>query len=157
MTTLYSTGFVEARNQGAAFANIFHNGAINVYSGAQPESADMAPTGTLLARITRNGDGWAPGFPTGGLQFAAAQRYIVKHPDQAWWLTGLANGTAGWFRLVPNAADPETYSLTAPRVDGAVALIDTVGEFEMLMVDTLITPSTTVLVPQWWHGTPPLV
>lgn len=156
MTTLYSTGFVERRNQGAAFASIFNNGAVNIYSGPQPESADAAPTGTLLARITRNGEGWAPGFPNGGLQFVASGRYITKMPDHVWYLSGIAAGTAGWFRLVANTEDPETYSLSAPRIDGAVSLVDAVGEFEMQMVDTLITPTTTVLVPHWWHGTPPL-
>lgn len=156
MTTLYSTGFVEKRNQGAAFADLFHNGVMEVYSGPQPATADHAPPGTLLARVTRDAASWTAGFPAGGLQFLASGRYIVKQPDHAWYLTGIADGQAGWFRLLPNAADPGTYSLTAPRIDGAVALVDSVGEFEMQMVDTLITPSTNVLVPHWWHGTPPL-
>ncbi|MNV14205.1 hypothetical protein D3C71_1048800 [compost metagenome] len=156
MTTLYTTGFVERRNQGGAFASIFENGVIDVYSGRQPASADEAPTGTLLAQITKDGGGWAPGFPTNGLQFIASGRYITKRPDHTWMLRGIAAGQAGWFRLRANPEDPATFSLTAPRIDGAVALIDSVGEYELLMVETAITADSLVLVPHWWHGTPPL-
>lgn len=156
MTTLYSTGFVERRNQGGAFAALFANGSIEVRSGPQPADADAPPTGTLLARISRDGAPWTPGSPSNGLNFVAAGRYITKQPDEQWVMRGLANGVAGWFRLVANAPDAGNFSLTAMRIDGATALLDTVGEFEMLMADTLITPATMLQVPHWWHGTPPL-
>lgn len=156
MSTLYSTGYVEGRNNGASFAALFGLGVIEIYSGPQPASADEAPTGVKLARITRDGAPWVPGAPGGGLQFVVGGRYITKHPDHQWRLTGLADGVAGWFRLLGNAVDPGDYSLSAPRIDGAIALVDTPGEVEMFMVDTTITPTTSFSVPHWWHGTPPL-
>ncbi len=156
MTTLYSTGFVERRNQGGAFASLFANGSIEVRSGRQPASADAAPTGTLLARITRNGGVWTPGSPGNGLNFVAAGRYITKQPDEQWVMRGITDGLAGWFRLVANPVDPGEVSLTALRVDGAIALLDTIGEYEMFMSDTVISTATMLQVPHWWHGTPPL-
>jgi len=154
MTTHYSTGFVAARNQGMAFATLFRNGCMQVYSGPQPVNADAAPTGHLLARITRNGGSWTAGMPDNGLQFVAAGRYILKEPTQRWYLTGLAEGIAGWFRLLPNTPDPHTHSLTAVRIDGAVTMPPSMGE--LLMSNSTITPTTSLLVPHWWHGTPPL-
>jgi len=154
MSTLYSTGFVAARNQGAGFTTLFRNGCIEVYSGAQPDSADRPPTGNLLARITRNGGPWMAGVPDNGLQFVAAGRYLLKEPAHVWYLNGLADGIAGWFRLLPNAPDPQTHSLTAVRIDGAVTMPPSSGE--LLMSESTITPTTSLLVPHWWHGTPPL-
>ncbi|MCK0507897.1 hypothetical protein [Aromatoleum anaerobium] len=54
MTLRYSTA---ARNhilQHGSLKKAFQNGKILIYSGAQPASADSAPTGTLLCTITRN-------------------------------------------------------------------------------------------------------
>ena len=156
MSVQTSTGYIEARNLGTAFAALFQYGCIEVRSGPQPANADLAPTGTLLARVTRNGAAWAPGFPTGGLEFAAAQRYILKNPDHVWRLVGIADGIAGWFRLLPNAADPETVSHTHPRIDGAIGLVDAGGDAQLRLTDIAITESTNLIVPHYWHGSPPL-
>lgn len=156
MTDMLSTGFVARRNAGESFASIFNNGSIEIRSGSQPANADLPPTGTLLARITRNGGLWTPGNPSNGLQFVASGRYVTKHPDHVWRMVGQASGVAGWYRLVANQADSELLSDTAARIDGAVGLVDAVGNIQMFMPDLATTPLLNVVVPHYWRGTPPL-
>lgn len=156
MTDMLSTGYVQRRNAGESFANIFHNGVIEIWSGLQPATADHAPTGSLLAKITRGGGLWVAGSPSNGLQFAAAGRYVTKHPDHLWRMVGQATGVAGWYRLLPNQADPGTLSITAARIDGAIGLIDVPGNFQMFMPDLAVTAVLNVAVPHYWRGTPPL-
>lgn len=52
MTLRYSTGAANHLAQHGSFKDAFNNGKIEIYSGAQPASADAAPTGTLLCTIT---------------------------------------------------------------------------------------------------------
>ena len=52
MTIRLSTGLRNALAQGLGFAGVFNRGSINIYSGAQPVSADAAVTGTLLGAVT---------------------------------------------------------------------------------------------------------
>lgn len=106
-----TTGF------GAAFAN----GTAEIYSGAQPATADAAPTGTLLAVITQDGGVFTPGDPANGLDFKAAAAGAVEK-DGNWLITTLTKGNAGWFRLKANAADAGGVSTTAVRMDGSVAV-----------------------------------
>ena len=156
MTDMLSTGFVSRRNAGESFADIFNNGVIEIRSGAQPASADAAVTGTLLARITRNGGLWVAGSPSNGLQFESGGRYVSKRADHVWRMVGSANGNAGYYRLLPNEADDGLVSTTAARIDGAIGLADAPGNFQMFMPDISITASLNVIVPHFWRGTPPL-
>ena len=157
MTDMLSTGFVHRRNNGESFADIFNNGVIEIRSGVQPASADAAVTGTLLARITRNGGLWVAGSPSNGLQFVASGRFVAKHPDHVWRLVGIANGIAGYYRLLPNEADDRLPSTTAARIDGAIGQADASGNFQMFMPSLSITASLNEVVPHFWRGTPPLV
>lgn len=54
MTLRYSTGARNYLLQHGGLKKAFQNGKIQIYTGAQPASADAAPTGTLLCTITRN-------------------------------------------------------------------------------------------------------
>lgn len=65
-------------------------GRIRVYSGTKPASPGAAATGTLLAEFTL-GD---PAFGTAGLGTVTLD---VSTPRTT---TGLADGTAGWWRLL---------------------------------------------------------
>ena len=118
----------------------FLRGAIRVYSGPQPLSADDAPTGTLLGVITENGAAWAAGAPAGGLQFDPPVDGVLQKTSDAWRMTGLAAGTAGWWRLVGNAADDDSKSTTLVRIDGAVG----VGAGELRLSTTAITVGVPV-------------
>lgn len=160
MAVRTSTGF-EALILGArSFDSIFQDGCIEVRTGLQPATADDAPTGVLVARITRDGAAWTPGVGAGGLRFQRAGRFVTNNPAQQWVLKGLATGAAGWFRLLPNAADPQAYSLEAPRIDGAVGVMPDegipVGDVQLFLPTQAMTASTTIPINYWWLAKPPL-
>ena len=152
MSVLTSTGHRTAVMLGAAFADMYRGGIIEIYSGLQPASADLAPTGAHLGRITRDGGAWVAGVLTNGLEFANVGAYDTKDPGHVWQLKGSGTGVAGWFRLLPNAADAGADSLSALRVDGSIGL--DVGE--MILPSTSITPSTAIGLTSWWYALPPL-
>jgi hypothetical protein len=102
------------------FAATFANGVIEIRSGTQPVSADSAATGTLLGTVTLASGAFTPGTATNGLTFAAAANGAVSKTG-TWSFVGIANGTAGWFRLKGNGVDEGDASTTLPRLDGSVA------------------------------------
>lgn len=104
----------------SGFATQFDSGFLDIYTGAQPATADAAPTGTLLATVT---------LPADALSVAAA-RVLSK---QGTWEedAALAAGVAGWgrFRL---AGDPNTLDATQIRLDVSVGIT---GSGEDLILD----------------------
>lgn len=94
-------------------------GRINVYSGPQPQSADLAPTGTLLGYITEDGTAWVPGAEAGGLRTDGVGMTHLVHVGD-WVLKGVASGTPGWWRFVWNDNDSGLDSPNLPRIDGVV-------------------------------------
>ncbi|HRD50280.1 MAG TPA: hypothetical protein PL166_11880 [Candidatus Contendobacter sp.] len=121
------------------------NGVIYVYSGSQPVDADAAPTGTLLGKITVGAGAFSWGSPTNGVDFdAAAGATLNKAAAETWQFVGLANGVAGWFRHMGNAADSLTTdgSATYPRIDGRIAT--TGAEMNLSNLDIAIGATTTV-------------
>ena len=116
MTIKLSTGLRTKMLNGGATGGIkgaLDGGNINIYSGPQPLIADTGATGTLLATVSVAG---------AGLTFdAAVAGAIAKAAAEDWGYTGLANGTAGWFRFFPAAGDPSTTSATEARIDGSIA------------------------------------
>jgi hypothetical protein len=113
-------------------------GVIEVYSGPQPLSAALAPTGTLLGRVTTGGVAFVPGSTTGGLEVELDLTLGLIHVGD-WRLTGLASGTIGWWRWMWNSVDPGADSQFFPRMDGAY------GESLWLPSDT-VSPSTDVAI-----------
>jgi hypothetical protein len=93
-------------------------------------------TGTKLARITA-----AAGAR---LHFAAAavDGVIAKAAAETWQATGLANGAAGYFRVVTDADAGDTSSTTAIRVDGVIA----VSGSDMDMTNTSIALGAPLLI-----------
>lgn len=154
MSVSLSTGFRQAILGPLAFESIFQNGCIEVRSGLQPASADDAATGELLARITRDGGAWAAGSPGSGLQFVRNGHAIQKPPAHRWVLRGQASGIATWFRLVANAPDAGGQSLSALRIDGAIALSNGPGSAQMLLPSTSVTPATAISLADWWFILP---
>lgn len=152
MTTLYSTGYTEKRNNGHSFAAMFDGGHIEVFGGTRPASPDQpANPANLLAVITA--DGQVAG-PANGLRFFAQGRYITRSPDQpAWKMRVVASGMATWFRIV-GPTDVAGASLTSPRIDGDVG--QDLGSSEMAIDQATLVLGDIHSVPQWWHGTPPL-
>ena len=107
---------------------------IDVRTGAQPASANDAPTGTLLATFALND----PAFG------AAATGVATLDVDPAVTTTGLAAGTAGWFRMKDSAGNTV--------LDGAVTATGGGGQLELNTTTvsvglTLTITSGTVTMP----------
>lgn len=151
-----STGFEAASLGPSAFEQIFRYGCIEVRSGPQPATADMAATGILLARITRDGLAWTPGQIDGGLEFARSGRYAMKASNHVWRLKGIATGVAGWCRLVGNAEDDGLVSTFLPRIDGLVNTPDFVGDVQLIISNLNITAATDLNISNWWFARPPI-
>ena len=141
MALKLSTGLVNATMAEKSFkAALEGTGAagffIDIYSGARPASPNDAATGTKLARITA-----AAGAR---LHFAAAavDGVIAKAAAETWQATGLANGAAGYFRLVTDSDDGSTTSTTAVRVDGTIA----VSGSDMDMTSTAVALGAPLLI-----------
>lgn len=128
-----------------AFKTQLANGVIYIYSGTQPATGDAAPTGTHLGTVTVNAGAFTPGVVTNGLEFdAAAAGVLSKAAAETWQFVGIANGTAGWFRFVANAADSLALdnSATYPRIDGRVST--TGAEMNLSNLSIVIGATTTV-------------
>lgn len=99
---------------------IMNFGVIELYSGDAPESADFAPSGTLLARVTRDGEPFTPGFNAHTLTLIhiPALNSLTRNPQQQWVVTPIESGTVGWWRWRNFAPDPGDFSTTHVRVDG---------------------------------------
>lgn len=122
-------------------------GAIFVYSGSQPATADAAPTGTLLGIATVGAGSWtAVSNLTNGLDFAAAASGVMtKSVSETWQFVGIADGTAGWFRHVGGAAADSLAadsSATYPRIDGRIS---TSGAEMTLSNLSIVTGATTTI------------
>lgn len=156
MATRSSTGFVQSILGPHAFEQLFMDACIEIYSGEQPANADSGVTGTLLARVTKDGAAWSEGSASGGLRFTRSGRYAYKDPAHTWILKGIATGTAGWWRLRGNAPDAGVANVTLPRIDGAVRAdgSDTPGELTLSGLD--ITPATNTAINHWWYAIPPI-
>jgi hypothetical protein len=121
MTVRLSTALRTALAGTTGFASTFANGVIEIRTGTQPATADAAVTGTLLGTVTLASGAFTPGVATNGLTFATAASGAVSKSG-VWSFNGVADGTAGWFRLKGNAVDAGALSTTLPRLDGSVAV-----------------------------------
>jgi len=140
MATLCSTKFRSLILGPSSFESIFDGGKIQVFSGAQPATADLPAAGTLLAEIT------APG----GLQFARFGQYATNKASQQWVMSGIADGLAGWARLQRAGDD-------GARIDFAIGPgDDSPGDYQLRLPALAITPVTSVIVSSWWFLLPPL-
>lgn len=153
MTVQVSTKFKERILGAESFADIFAQGRILLYSGAQPESADFAVTGDLLAQVTLDGQPWTANGSDGGLIFELLGSWAIKPPTATWKLIGSGTGTAGWFRLVGAAEDTGDLSNASPRIDGTV---DSSGTADFYLATLAITPSTSLEIQQFNFTFPPI-
>ena len=131
-----STGLRAALLWDSGLRAMMWRGIIEVYSGTQPESADFAPTGTLLGRITEDGAAFTPGSSVGGLRTEEKNIVALQHVGD-WTLDGVASGVPGWWRFIWNNGDNNQASLFYPRIDGAV------GE-SLFNLPTSITAATNI-------------
>lgn len=118
MTVRLSTGMQAAMCNGGSGGGIKGSlaaGFIYIYAGVQPVSPNTGASGTLVAKVTKDGDG------STGLTFdTTTTATISKAAAETWRMVGLANGQAGWFRFAEAADTPTATSATAKRIDGSV-------------------------------------
>ena len=129
--------------KGGSIRDVMMDGVLRIYSGSQPATADTAVAGTLLLEISVSAGAFVAGAFDNGLEFGdAASGAIAKASAETWQDTGIASGTAGWFRFVGNATDAGAASTTLPRIDGSVG---TSGA-DLNMSSTSITSGATYTI-----------
>lgn len=119
MATRLSSGLVNKLLDTSSFKTLFNGSSgffIDIYSGAQPASADDAPNGIKL--VTLYSDGTTNGLT---LEASATGGVIEKNASETWSGTAVATGTAGWFRMRENGDAGTALSTTAVRLDGAIS------------------------------------
>ena len=87
---------------GGSVSDLFQNCVIDVYSGSQPTTADDEETSTSvkLVTISLSSGAFSGGSPTNGINFGEVSSGVLgKESGETWSGTGVANGTAGWFRI----------------------------------------------------------
>jgi hypothetical protein len=127
---------------GGSLDEMLRDGVIEVYTGTQPATADLAESGTKLLRITISSGAFTPGSPTNGLNLATAVAGVTsKESGETWSGVGLAAGTAGWFRYYSNAYVTGA-STTAKRFDGVCGV--GTGELRMSSLSVAVGATTTV-------------
>lgn len=142
MALRLSTGLRNAILSSASFQDALVNGVIDIYSGAQPASADDAESGNKLLTITVGSGAFTPGTAANGINFAdAVAGAIAKVAAEVWSGVAVATGTAGWFRFYANDKGTGA-SATAKRFDGSIA---TSGA-QLNMSSTAITAGATTTI-----------
>jgi len=127
---------------GGSMDELLRNGVIEVYTGTQPATADLAESGTKLLRITIASGAFVSGTATNGLNLAtAASGVSSKESAEVWSGVGLAAGTAGWFRYYSNSYETGA-STTAIRFDGVCG----VGTGELRMSTLTVASGATSTV-----------
>jgi len=129
----------------------FALGAIYVYTGAQPDNAELPPTGDLVAVISNNGGVYNPATGANGLRVVnTGFGYLAPDPSQVWVLRGVAAGTAGWARFIAKL-DDASYSTTQARIDCGVNY----GDTGLYLSDPAIVVGVQRVVDYWIYGIPP--
>lgn len=84
------------------FKDVFRNNVIRIYSGAAPATADAVETGVLLLRLTKSSGAVTKGTSTNGNNFDAIVSGVLSKDANVWSGVGLADGTAGYWRMMDN-------------------------------------------------------
>ena len=111
MTLQVSTGLRNKMLDTGSLKASIALGAIKIYTGAPPATADAAVTGTLLSTITVSAGAT-------GLSLGTAASGSIPKAVEVWSGVNAASGTAGYFRYVVLATDDGTLSTTQPRLQG---------------------------------------
>lgn len=112
-----------ASAEGGSVSDLFRNGVICIFTGSQPASANLTETGfTKLVTITIGSGAFVAGAPGNGINLdVSTAGVLAKDADEVWSGSGLADGTAGWFRFYANPYTTGQDETTAVRFDGSCA------------------------------------
>lgn len=119
MAIRFSTGLRNALvgTDGQGFGEVMNNGVLDIFTGAQPVSANHVETGTKLCRISST----AGTAAEDGLKFGTTGDGTLVIGTPAWAGTIGVDGVAGWFRFYGSGGTSGS-SNTAIRFDGAVGV-----------------------------------
>jgi hypothetical protein len=120
MALRISTGMRSALlsgTSGAGLKGILDGGVLDIFTGAQPVSADYVETGTKLVRISSTSGVGA----NDGLRFGTASAGVQPLTTPAWTGVVSAAGVAGWFRFYGTGGTSGS-SATEKRMDGACGI-----------------------------------
>lgn len=110
MTVRFSTGLRTGLAGNGGFGELFKHGSIEIYSGAQPATADAAVTGTLLGTVT---------LASGALTLETPAVGTVTITGASGSITAV---TVGTFNIIPNETVPYNTSTTQSATDLAAAI-----------------------------------
>lgn len=154
---IVSTGFKSRILSNEGFLDIFGNGAIFIFSGSRPGSADDADSsGTLLGMVTSAGLPWDFTYVPNGLTFIHNGPYVLKDPTQNWVFNPTDSGTATWFRLyAPGADGGRGASTTLARIDGDIQPTGSLTPAEMFMVNVDVAAGIPTTIDYYLYTIPP--
>jgi hypothetical protein len=143
MALRLSTGLRNALLSGTngGFRELMTNGWLDIYSGAQPASADYTETGTKLVRISSTSGQAA----TDGCKFStAAAAGVLGISTPVWSGAVQVAGVAGWFRFYGSSGTGGATgtSGTAHRFDGACGL----SGADLVLTHTTLAADSTLTV-----------
>jgi hypothetical protein len=124
MSLMCSTSFRTRILGRESFDDIIGGGCIRIFAGTQPANADDPEQGTLLGVAALSGQTWVPGTTTAGIRWSQVGSWVQPTPGSLIAIAAIANGTAGWFRIIGNGADAGMSSLDLPRIDGSIGTPD---------------------------------
>lgn len=153
-----STGYKKKILGPHSWASIFQQGAIYIFGGTRPASADMAPGVPAIAVISNHGLPWTPTNLGAGLVFTLRDQFVLGDPTQDWKLRPNAfaeETTASWWRLVA-PFDTGLASVTEARIDGDIGLKSAPNNQELLLDTTTLSPGEAISVSTFFYAIPPL-
>lgn len=94
---------------GGSFKELMQNSVLYLYSGTRPTTADAVENGTLLAKLTADGNAFAFDTSLNGLNFGNLTSSVLGIGDdpatattEVWSGDGIVAGTATWGRFHAN-------------------------------------------------------
>lgn len=114
--------------EGGSLRDILKNGTIHIYTGSRPSTAELVESGTLLLKITLDGNTLTPGAATNGINLGQWDGTTIKRAvdplttlTEVWKGAGLSDDSAGWARFYDNNVETGAASSGDKlRMDGAV-------------------------------------
>ena len=124
-----------------AMKDVFRNNVIRIYSGAAPADANAAESGVLLLKLTLSSGAVTPGAAANGNNFDDITTGVLSKDANVWSGVGLADGTAGYWRMYDNGEITGAVS-TSKRMQG---LCGTSGTAFVMSSTSIVTGATITL------------
>jgi hypothetical protein len=150
-----STGFKQRILGPESFDQIFNGGAIAIYSGQRPDTADDPATGQLLGHFTTNGGAWGAGNLNNGLTWGRQGPFVIKPVTEIWRINPIATSQATWFRILGPQNDIGSLSFVLPRIDGDISSVPQAAEMRLL--NPVLQVGTTRSLDYFVFTIPPVV